>query len=107
MGFLISIPGTVTFKKARQVHEVVKEVPLDYLLVETDCPYLTPVPHRGKRNEPAYVRYTAEAVAELKGLSLEEVAAATTRNAMRIFGLGKNDDTTRGHDGPKSFGAGV
>ena len=87
MGFLVSIPGTVTFKKAKQVHDVVREVPLDYLLVETDCPYLTPVPHRGKRNEPAYVRYTAEAVAELKGLSLGEVAAATTQNALRVFGL--------------------
>jgi len=87
MGFLISIPGTVTFKKAKQVHEVVREVPLDYLLVETDCPYLTPVPYRGRRNEPAYVRYTAEAVAALKGLPFEEVAAATTQNALRIFGL--------------------
>ena len=87
MGFLISIPGTVTFKKAKQVHDVVREVPLDYLLVETDCPYLTPVPYRGKRNEPAYVRHTAAAVAALKGLPFEEVAAATTRNAMQIFGL--------------------
>jgi len=89
MGFLISIPGTVTFKKAKQVHDVVREVPLDYLLVETDCPYLTPVPHRGKRNEPAYVRYTAEAVAAVKDLAFEEVAVATTRNAMRIFGLNR------------------
>ncbi len=87
MGFLVSIPGAVTFKKAKQVHDVVREVPLDYLLVETDCPYLTPVPHRGKRNEPAYVRYTAEAVAALKGVTLGEVAAATTQNALRVFGL--------------------
>jgi TatD DNase family protein len=107
MGFLISIPGTVTFKKARQVHAVVRGVPLDYLLVETDCPYLTPVPHRGKRNEPAYVRHTAEAVAALKELPLKEVAAATTRNAIRIFGLGESNDTTREHDGSKSFGAGA
>jgi TatD DNase family protein len=87
MGFLISIPGTVTFRKARQIQSVVREIPLDYLLVETDCPYLTPVPHRGKRNEPAFVRYTAEAVAALKERSLEEVAAVTTRNARSMFGL--------------------
>ena len=87
MGFFISIPGTVTFKKARQVHDVVREVPLDYLLVETDCPYLTPVPHRGKRNEPAYVRFTAVAVAALKQSPFEEVAAATTANARRVFNL--------------------
>ncbi len=87
MGFFISIPGTVTFKKARQVHEVVREVPLDYLLVETDCPYLTPVPHRGKRNEPAYVRFTAMAAAALKKRPFEEVAAATTANARRVFNL--------------------
>ncbi len=87
MGFLISIPGTVTFKKARQIQSVVREIPLDYLLVETDCPYLTPVPHRGRRNEPAFVRHTAEAVAVLKERSLEEVAVITTRNARNIFRL--------------------
>lgn len=85
MGFLISIPGTVTFKNAKRVQEVVREVPLDYLVVETDSPFLTPVPHRGRRNEPAYVRYTAEAVASIKKVPLEEVAKATTQNARAVF----------------------
>jgi TatD DNase family protein len=85
MGFLISIPGTVTFKNAKKIQEVAREIPLDYLIVETDCPFLTPVPHRGKRNEPAFVRYTAEAVAGLKKVSFEELAKAVTRNARRIF----------------------
>jgi len=85
MGFLISIPGTVTFKNAKRMRDVAKKVPLDYLVVETDCPFLTPVPYRGKRNEPAYVRYTAEVVAKIKGLLFEEVAATTTRNARNIF----------------------
>ena len=85
MGFLISIPGTVTFRKAKQIQEVVRDIPLDYLLVETDCPYLTPVPHRGKRNEPAFVRYTAKAIADLKELSLSDVARMTSRNARGIF----------------------
>jgi len=90
MGFLISIPGTVTFKNAKMVQEVVKAIPLDYLVVETDCPYLAPVPYRGKRNEPAYVRYTAEMVAKIKDLLLEDVAAATTRNARNIFRMNRS-----------------
>jgi len=85
MGFLISIPGTVTFKNAKKIQEVAREIPLDYLIVETDCPFLTPVPHRGKRNEPAFVRYTAEAVAGLKNVAFEELAEAATRNARMIF----------------------
>lgn len=85
LGFLISIPGTVTFKNAKRVQAVVREVPLSYLVVETDCPFLTPVPHRGERNEPAFVRYTAEAIASIKEVPLEEVAAATTQNARAIF----------------------
>ncbi len=85
LGFFISIPGTVTFKNARIIQEVVCEIPLDYLLTETDCPFLTPVPHRGERNEPAYVRYTAETIARLKAISFETVAEATTRNAQTVF----------------------
>lgn len=87
LGFSLSIPGTVTFKNAAVVQEVVRRVPLEWLLVETDCPFLTPVPHRGKRNEPAHVRLVAQKIAEIKGISLEEVAAATTANARRVFGL--------------------
>jgi len=87
MGFYLSIPGTVTFPKADSLREVVRSVPLSRLLVETDAPYLAPVPHRGKRNEPAFVVRTAEKVAEIKGVPLAEVAAATTRNAMDVFGI--------------------
>lgn len=94
LGFFISIPGTVTYPKAETLRRVVEQVPLDGLLVETDAPFLTPMPHRGKRNEPAFVRFTAEAVAKVKGLSLEEVAAATTANARRLFGLGSKEQAT-------------
>ncbi len=85
LGFYISFSGIVTFKNAANLREVARQVPLDRLLVETDAPYLAPVPHRGKRNEPAFVRHVAEHIAELKGLSLDEVAAATTANFMRLF----------------------
>ena len=85
LGFTISIPGTVTYKKADKLREVVRSVPLSNLVVETDCPYLSPEPMRGKRNEPAYVKYTAEKIAELKGVSFEETAQATTENALRVF----------------------
>lgn len=87
LGFLISIPGTITFKNASTLHEVVREVGLEHLLVETDCPFLTPVPHRGKRNEPAYVRFVAEKIAELKKTSVEDVIERTGANACRLFGL--------------------
>ena len=87
MGLYLSIPGVVTFKNAEPLREAVRMAPLDRLLVETDCPYLAPIPHRGKRNEPAYVRLVAETVAALKGLPLEEVAEATTRNAKALFRL--------------------
>jgi TatD DNase family protein len=86
-GYLISLAGPVTFPKAADRHAVARAVPLSGLLVETDCPYLTPVPFRGKRNEPAYVAHTAARIAELKGLPLETVAAATTANAVALFGL--------------------
>jgi TatD DNase family protein len=86
MGFLISFSGIVTFRNAGPIREVAKALPLERILVETDSPYLAPVPHRGKLNRPAYVRYVAEEIARLRGLSLEEVAAATTRNFFRLFG---------------------
>jgi TatD DNase family protein len=85
MGFYISFSGIVTFKNARPLKEVACRVPLDRLLVETDSPYLAPVPHRGKPNRPALVRYVAEEVARLRGISLEELAAATTDNFFRLF----------------------
>lgn len=87
LGFYISLGGPVTFKKARVPKEVAEVVPLDKLLIETDCPYLTPEPFRGKRNEPKYVTYTAEAIAEIRGISIEELAEATSRNAREIFGI--------------------
>ncbi|GGB12805.1 TatD family deoxyribonuclease [Macrococcus hajekii] len=87
MNFIISLGGPVTFKNAKQPKEVAKHVPLDKLIVETDAPYLTPHPYRGKRNEPAYVKLVAEEIADLRGISYEELAAATTRNAERLFNL--------------------
>lgn len=85
LGFYVSFSGIVTFKNAKAVQEVARKAPLDRILVETDSPYLAPVPYRGKTNEPAYVRHTAEQVAELRGLSYEEVAAATSDNFFRLF----------------------
>jgi TatD DNase family protein len=87
LGLFISVAGVVTFKAADAVREAVKLVPVDRLLVETDCPFLAPVPHRGRRNEPAYVVETARRVAEIRGTSLEELARATTANARRLFRL--------------------
>lgn len=86
-GFYISIPGVVTFRNAQDLQEVAAVVPLERLLVETDCPYLAPEPYRGKRNEPAYVKAVAERIAKLKGLSVGDVARVTTLNAKRVFGL--------------------
>ncbi|MBM7650315.1 TatD DNase family protein [Bacillus ectoiniformans] len=87
MNFYISLGGPVTFKNAKKPKEVAVSVPLDKLLIETDCPYLAPHPYRGKRNEPAYVQLVAEEIAELKGISYEEVAKATTDNALRLFNI--------------------
>ncbi len=87
LGMHVSISGTVTYKKTEALHEAVRQVPLDRLLVETDCPYLSPVPHRGKRNEPGYVVETAKKVAELKGLAPEALALAAARNTVALFGL--------------------
>lgn len=85
MGFYISVAGPVTFPKSIKTKEVAKFVPLDRLLVETDSPYLTPHPFRGRRNEPAYVRFVAEEIASLRNLTLEELAAATTQNVHQLF----------------------
>ncbi|NLY76766.1 MAG: TatD family hydrolase [Tissierellia bacterium] len=85
LGFYISLAGPVTFKNAKVPKEVAKAVPLDKLLIETDSPYMTPEPYRGKRNEPKYVRYVAETIAELRGISLEELAEKTSENAKKLF----------------------
>ncbi|MGD0022169.1 MAG: TatD family hydrolase [Smithellaceae bacterium] len=85
LGFYISVPGVVTFDKAKTIQDVARLVPLSSLLLETDAPYLAPIPHRGKRNEPSFIIQTAKKVAELKGVSLEEVADATTLNAKKLF----------------------
>ncbi len=87
LGFHISIPGVVTFAKAEMLQETVREIPLGALVLETDGPFLAPVPQRGKRNEPRLLLFTAQKVAELKGLSLDEVARQTTMNAVQLFGL--------------------
>ena len=87
LGFHLSISGVATYKKTEPLAEAVRFAPLDRLIVETDSPYLAPVPYRGKKNEPAYVLETARKVAELKGLSLEQVAEATSLNAARVYGF--------------------
>jgi TatD DNase family protein len=79
--------GPVTFRKAKDLHEVARVVPLDRLILETDGPYLTPEPHRGRRNEPAYIPLIATRIAKLKGLTVEQIAEATTANAEALFGL--------------------
>lgn len=89
MGFYISIGGPVTFKNARIVREVAEAVPLDKLLIETDCPYLTPEPYRGKRNEPVYVKYTAEKIAEIKKISYDDLVKATNANTRKLFNIKK------------------
>ncbi len=87
LGFYISFGGPVTFKNAKETKEVAAKIPLDRLLVETDCPYLSPHPFRGKRNEPARVKLVAEEIAELKGMSFESLSSITTQNANRLFKL--------------------
>ncbi len=86
-GFYISISGIVTFKKSKDLQDVAKYVPLEKMLIETDAPFLAPEPYRGKRNEPAFVVETAKKIAELKNISLEEVASQTTLNAKTLFGI--------------------
>ncbi len=89
MGFYIGITGPVTFKNASQRQMIVGRLPLERILIETDAPFLTPVPHRGQRNEPAYVRYVAEKIADIQSCSQERVAAVTTENAQRLFSWGE------------------
>lgn len=87
LNFYISFSGIVTFKSAKTLQEVAQKVPLDRMLVETDCPYLAPNPHRGKMNQPAYVKHVAEFIAELRGIPVTEVAEQTTQNYFNLFGL--------------------
>jgi TatD DNase family protein len=87
LGFHISIPGVVTFDKAKTIQDVALRVPLASLLLETDAPYLTPVPNRGKRNEPSFIIHTAKKVAEIKKVPWEEVARITADNTMNLFGI--------------------
>ena len=87
LGFYISFSGIVTFKNAKQIKEVAQRVPLERILIETDAPYLAPAPHRGKLNQPAYVKHVAEEIAALRGISTEEAGRCTTENFMRLFKL--------------------
>jgi len=87
MGFMISFAGNITFPKAQQIRDVAKEVPLERLLIETDSPFLAPIPNRGKRNEPAFVKEVARQLGELRGLSTEEVGSQTAKNFYRFFSL--------------------
>ncbi len=87
MGLYISFSGVITFRNAKKMPDIVKAIPLDRILIETDAPFLTPVPHRGKRNEPAYVKYMAEKIADIKGISLEELGKTIIDNAARLFRL--------------------
>jgi len=87
MGYYISIPGTVTYNKAFQVQDVASRIPIDHMLIETDAPFLAPVPKRGKRNEPFFVTHTAQKIAQLRGMDFEDVARHTSENAIRLFGF--------------------
>jgi len=87
IGYYISIPGTVTYAKAVEVQDVASRIPIDRLLVETDAPFLAPVPKRGKRNEPLFVGYTARKIAQLRGMDFEEFSLKTSENAKRLFGI--------------------
>jgi TatD DNase family protein len=90
-GFFLSIPGPVTYARSTNLREVAQKAPLDRLLLETDAPHLTPAPQKGRRNEPAFVRYTALEVARLRKIALEDVAWATTQNVIKAFQLSDND----------------
>ncbi|MDE7038452.1 MAG: TatD family hydrolase, partial [Lachnospiraceae bacterium] len=89
MGFYIGVGGVVTFKNARKLKETVEEIPLEAIVLETDCPYLAPVPYRGKRNDSSYIRYVAEEIGRLKGIPYEEVTAQTEENAKRLYGIAR------------------
>ena len=90
LGFYISFTGNLTYKPREDTltaYEIVKNTSLEHLLLETDTPYLAPVPHRGKRNEPSFVKHTAEKIAELKGTAVDEIGRVTTQNAKKLFGI--------------------
>lgn len=87
MGWMLSFNGAITFKNAKKAPEVIAAVPLEKLMIETDAPYLTPVPHRGERNDSSYVHLVAEKIAQIKGLTPEEVEKATWENGRRFFGV--------------------
>lgn len=89
MGFMISFTGVLTFKNARKAVEACAAVPIDRLMIETDCPYMAPEPHRGERNYSGYVKYVAQKMAEIKGVSYEEMVRITTENALRFYGIEK------------------
>ena len=91
LGFYLSFTGTITYPKNEETRDIIKAIPIERILVETDCPYLSPQKFRGKRNEPAYVRYTAEKIAEIKKLSIDNVAQITSRNCHDLFGFGHMD----------------
>ena len=95
LGFFISIPGTITYPTNQSLRQVVQTVSIEQMLIETDCPYLSPVPHRGKRNEPAHVRMVAEKIAELKGLTFDDVARITTKNSGELFGINLWDQSAK------------
>ncbi|MFM9281697.1 TatD family hydrolase [Paenibacillus jiagnxiensis] len=95
MGFHLSFGGPITFKNARQPKEVLAQVPMDRLLIETDSPYLTPHPYRGKRNESSYVKLVAEAAAQIKGIPVEDLAAVTTQNGLERFYIGRKHEINR------------
>lgn len=87
MGWFLGVDGPLTFKNSAKLPEIVAKIPLDRLLLETDCPYLAPVPNRGKRNEPANIKYIAQKVADIRNISIEEVSRQTTQNAIELFDL--------------------
>lgn len=95
MGLYLSFTGTITYPKNNEIREIIRQIPTEHILVETDCPYLAPQNWRGKRNEPAYVVNTAEKIAEIKGLSLADVARITSLNAHTLFGIGKVDQSSK------------
>lgn len=85
--YFIGVGGVLTFKNAKKLVETVEKLPLEHIVIETDCPYMTPVPHRGKRNEPVYTRFVAEKIAQIKGISLEEVIEITNKNTRKAYGM--------------------
>lgn len=93
MGFMVSFAGNLTFPKAQQIRDAALQVPLDRIFIETDCPYLAPIPYRGKRNEPAYVKETARKLGELRGISMEQIGELTSRNFYNFFKISEMDES--------------